>query len=751
MVRGVKKIKCVGGLVYKEKSNPNSLWVIKPDQYVYFAVSEWHPATTAADKSKDITWIRQSADRKTIIKQMLVPANQKYGLMIPRKLCGNFSYYVEASLSGNRDKANTGLFVRGFCPPLILSSKWSTQSGGSNIKNQAGIIKYGHVVHLNLQTEGLNNNVLTIEVYNRIGLNRADNLVGIYTGAKVIDGEIDLKIGNTFAWIAKIKNISNDEDFYIKVKDPATNKYVLDGLNQDLHAVYLKIRNEVATTAIEPTRNNKVAKVGQAQTNAVKYDPCKFNKIEISEIIKENGLAKPQTTVLFNEGTSGNGSQAFSVVAPDQFTGKELILVVEGFDTQKCQTKKHISKEVIFREVGVQVGNDDKRILTKGQSTIKQKVYSNITRANAITYIWAKATTPNQFWYYINSCRYYSEPTMPTVIIKAYPDVKWELAVEFQVGVSNYKAANMPAGNVYARHQDMARQQGYKRWLMNQQSKVPINIGLGLSAEWNEGNTKVSYTQQLEGKIGRFVEIISKSIDTLQEAVNFAQSAAKATSIPIGFDIRYPKLTIAASWSLDPTSANQPIAVVGVLNVAANPLIGGSGIIDILGCAIAAASYGTTGNPAAARLIEKFRGGLEKLGASVVFTATFYGELLISFDALKIHSIKGIGMADKATIGGKMGVTIELSISVEIGRIKGTKTKPLITFKAAGKADAYFGGEFLFNSDSQGLFAQPVIKFSGVVLSLEVEGEAGWWKSSFKIEEKVINEQTHYFEKKYLN
>ncbi|MFP3633102.1 hypothetical protein SB776_41560, partial [Burkholderia sp. SIMBA_045] len=75
-------------------------------------------------------------------------------------------------------------------------------------------------------------------------------------------------------------------------------------------------------------------------------------------------------------------------------------------------------------------------------------------------------------------------------------------------------------------------------------------------------------------------------------------------------------------------------------------------IIDILGCAITALSYGLTGNPAAAKLIDKFRKGIEKIGGAVTFTGTFYGELEIEMEALNIIGGK-VSIDGKTTIGGK--------------------------------------------------------------------------------------------------
>ncbi|GEM56115.1 hypothetical protein B0A58_02410 [Flavobacterium branchiophilum NBRC 15030 = ATCC 35035] len=336
-------------------------------------------------------------------------------------------------------------------------------------------------------------------------------------------------------------------------------------------------------------------------------------------------------------------------------------------------------------------------------------------------------------------------------MIKVYPDIKWELALEFIINASNYKAANMPAGSIYQKHNEKAREAGYKRWQMNETGKVPISIGIGLSAEWNDGKSKRSFTNEFEDRIKIVAKVISGAINILQEAINYAQSAAKTTAIPVGFDIRYPKFTVVGKWYLDRINNLPTLNTVGEVGFGFKPLIGAEVVIDIIGLAIAAGSYATTGNPAAARIIGQWRSSLDKLGASVTFTATFYGELELMIDALKIDAINGIDMQGKTIIEGKMGATIILSIEVG-GKFKKKKMKEILPFKAKAslKGDAYFGGEFVINSDEKGLFIQLTAKFSGVMLIGEIEGEIGWWKSNFKIEEKIIEKAEHKFDKNYF-
>ncbi|UKB82874.1 OmpA family protein [Chryseobacterium sp. MEBOG06] len=885
MAKGVKKIKIVSGLYYPKMSVLGQRVTIKPDQWVRFGIDEWLPDTTDADKKKPLIWMRQNSSRKIIINQM--PSAGGYKFLIDKQYCGSYQFYIEASLSGVRDtKNNTGLYVKGWCDPKIVSSKWSTQKNSKSIKNnkKSEYISYGHIVHLNLMTEGLNGNALIIELWNQQTAKK-DKLVHVYNNVDVIDGEVNLKIENTFAWMAYVDNIQNVEEFYVKVKDIASKQYIKDNRGDDLHAIYLNVKNKIVTTNTNGAQNQTPTKVYMPDVNSVRQEPCKFELIKITENETKDGKASNTTVTVFkngegvtqiksaalqehiqrtifykfdstvidkdgvailnnvlkfllehkdstmnlsgyacvigkenyNKGLSQRRSDVvkkffadggldprriisvgkgevdptddkmgrdhikyknekdyennrrvdisfvfnahdaqtinYEVTAPSISTKKNLIIDITGFQTNECfrDSKGKHKKQALLVDVGQAIDKGD-TVKTFTTPSFNYGVYSNLSRVNAfpIEYIWPSATNPNQFHLHVHSCRYFSNEKTTTVLIKAYPDIKWELALEFLVNVSNYKAANMPAGNIYAKHQEKSRQAGYNRWRMNETGKVPISIGVGLSAEWDAGREKRSFTNEFADKIELVAKMIATSVNIVQNAINYAQSAAKETAIPVGFNIRYPKFTVVGKWYLERVNENNTLSVIGEVGFGFKPLIGAEVIIDILGAAIAAASYGATGNPAAARIINKFRGGLEKLGASVTFTATFYGELEITVDALKIDSINGINMQGKTTIGGKMGATIELSVSVEIGKVKGTKSKPIMTFKAAAKADSYFGGDIVLDSDAKGLFIQPILKFSGVVLSVEIEGEVGWWKSNFKVEEKAIKEETFYLEKKYL-
>lgn len=893
MAKGVKKIKITKGNYYPKMSVVGQRFTIVPNQEVTFQVDEWFPDTTAEDKKKPVIWTRQTNDRNIIIYE--APSSNGYTFSIDKQYCGSYYFYIEASLFGNRDtKNNVGLYIKGWCQPKIITSKWTTQLGSKNSiknKNKINYISYGHIVYLNLTTEGLNGTYVIVELWNR-QYGQKDKLILVYPDGEVIDGEVNYKIENTYAWRAQVKSIRNIEEFYIKVKD-SSGKYIKDNLGDELHAIYLNVKEKVASTITNVSKNQTPTKVYKPDVNAARYEPCKFDVIKITESEVKDGKANDTTVTVFENGVGlkkingpnlqeniqrtifykfdstiidkdgeailnnvlkfllehkdstmnlsgyacvigkenynkglsqrradvvkkffaeggldprriisvGKGEVdptddkmgrdnikyknekdyennrrvdisfifnahdahtiIYEVVAPSKPTvldkivvpvKKELTIDIIGYETKACfrGTNKHKKQSYII-DVGQAIDAGDTK-KTFDESSFKYPIYSDLSRFNLypLQYIWPSSTTPNQFHLHVHSCRYYSKDKRSTILINAFPDIKWELAFEFLVNVSNYKATKMPPGKIYAKHQEKSRQAGYKRWRMNETGKVPISIGVGLAAEWNNCVTKRSFTNEFSDRIQLAASFIARVIGILQDVINFAQSTAKTTGIPVAFDIRYPKLTFVGKWYLERQGTSKVLGTTGEINLGLKPIIGAEVIIDILGCAITALSYGLTGNPAAAKLIDKFRKGIEKIGGAVTFTATFYGELEIEMEALKIISGK-VSIDGKTTIGGKMGVKIVLAIEVG-GKFNANRQRKIIDFKAEARleGEAFFGGDFIINSDDKGLYYQPVVKFSGVIITGTVEGEVGWWKSSFKMEEKALDKSEYYFEKHYI-
>lgn len=294
MAKGVKSIK-FSGPHYPDMTVVGKRVTLKANQYLRFEVDQWLPGTTEEDKKKPIVWMCQTTDRQSIISQAASPTGFRF--VIANKYCGSYHYYIEASLSGKRDrKNNSGLYVKGWCEPKITGSRWTKQRGGEDARKSYDF-SYGHIIHLFLATEGLNGDKVIVDVYKVVeggGGLKDDKLIFTYTDVEVIDGQVNLKMGNTYQWYTKIGKPKEKEEFYVRVKT-ASGVEVSDGKDK-VHARFLRILNRVVSKGIESSTNNTPTKVGLPDKNTKNVHNCTFKQISVDD----NG----ENFVVFKEGST---------------------------------------------------------------------------------------------------------------------------------------------------------------------------------------------------------------------------------------------------------------------------------------------------------------------------------------------------------------------------------------------------------------------------------------------------------------
>lgn len=880
MAKGIKKIKFVKGEYYPKMTVANQRITIAPDKTVNFDVAEWLPDTTAEDKKKPVIWMRQSSDRKIIIKQ--IPSTTGYSFVIDKKYCGNYQFYIEASLSGKRDfKNNVGLYVKGHCDPKIISSKWTTQRGSKNSiknKNKTNYISYGHLVYLNLSTEGLNGRTVIVELYNQ-QYAKKDKPIHVYTNVAVIDGEVNMKIKNTYSWMAYVDNIQNVEEFYVKVKDPVSNKYLVDNLGDDLHAIYLNVKNKVVTTNTSVSQNQTPTKVYVPDVNSARIEPCKFEVIKITESqitdgkainttvkVFDNGIGvsklkggqeKIERTIFFkfdgtvidkdgeailnnilkfllehkgstmnlsghacvigkqnyNKGLSqrradvvkkffaDGGLEAgrinsvgkgevdptddkmgkdnirfknekdyennrrvdisfifnahdaqtiiYDVVAPSISAKKDLLVDVNGFDIKSCfrANKKH-KKEIYVVDVGQAIDKGDtKQTFTTPSFTYK--VYSDLSYFNAlpIQYIWPMSTTPNQFHLHAHTCRYYSNEKRTTILIKAYPDIKWTLT--FFINLTNdlgVKWQNQPA----YKHKELQSKAGKmgaeKRW-----QQKDASFGFSLKSEW-ERNSSGSFQRskelkaEYETKIKKLYNLFS-SVGSMSEGITnktkgqIRNIGFKGT--PMTFVIKPPNLNLKAEWNLERAKKkNVEIEKIGTkvdISFNADPLIGLEITIDLLCSAVglvAGAVSGGTAAPGAVRLYgllkDKMNTGAEfgndDFGAT--FSADVYIDLVISSMIKTTLGFSFNTVSDNSDTQAKLESTNTLKVELKAGIWAKAEANLVIVkvegyFEVSGKGYASITFGHAVKYDTVGLNYRPQLGFDGLNAAYVVKGKVG--------------------------
>jgi hypothetical protein len=205
MKKGVKKIKWTGkGEVSATHSKPDAKLTAKGDQFVFFKIDEWEEGTTELEKGKNVFWHFQTNRGRESVLHMTKPYNVDYGIKIPKKLCGPYCYYLEASIPSLSNSKKAGLMVGGWCEQKILKSKWSTTNDGEDVR-KSHVFSYGNTIHLNLDTEGLNGYTnLIVDIYRK---GEDETPIKVYTSVDVADGEVNLSISDTLSWYGKIKGI----------------------------------------------------------------------------------------------------------------------------------------------------------------------------------------------------------------------------------------------------------------------------------------------------------------------------------------------------------------------------------------------------------------------------------------------------------------------------------------------------------------------------------------------------------------
>ncbi len=299
MAKGVKKIKLSKATYIKGTYTDKAITLIanSPAQFV---VGEWINGTTEKDVANGITWIWQDQDRNIIINQFQTGSYDKAKIEINKKFAGPYKYYLEASLGGKRDSGLVGLYINAQAPKKIIASKWCVSNDGKDVR-KTQIFNYGEKPFLNLDTEGLNGATLAIEIYN-IQKFRSDKKIFTFTNVIVTDGEVNLEIKNTSQWQGLVNNIQDIEEFYVKVKIQGTETYILDDKKDDEHGRFLRIKNKLVANNPLPPKNNVPLKVGQPNVKATRYEPCKFEQINITETEKKDGKSEQKKVLIFDNG-----------------------------------------------------------------------------------------------------------------------------------------------------------------------------------------------------------------------------------------------------------------------------------------------------------------------------------------------------------------------------------------------------------------------------------------------------------------
>ncbi|HEX8577594.1 MAG TPA: hypothetical protein VF677_15010 [Flavobacterium sp.] len=271
-------IKLISGKYNQKLSAPNTRWVLLADEKVLFEVPEWVPQATTGpsliitpvpdttiNSPEAVTWKVLDKSQKETLTTIPGDTLRKLQLAVNKKLSGSYHYYLEAT-NTKGDKAICAF--SGSCDQKITLASWSKKGNAS----EQGELNYGSSLYITLDTEGLNGDKLTLEIYSK----KDDKTPLFTTPEECINGECMVKC-NTIALTA-VKDKKESEEFVVKVKSPA-GKYIKKG--SDEKVVTFSITNKTIAPEVEVPQNLTVLEIGEPDKSTLTTGIISLDKVAV--------------------------------------------------------------------------------------------------------------------------------------------------------------------------------------------------------------------------------------------------------------------------------------------------------------------------------------------------------------------------------------------------------------------------------------------------------------------------------------
>lgn len=449
-----------------------------------------------------------------------------------------------------------------------------------------------------------------------------------------------------------------------------------------------------------------------------------------------------RVTIRFKIFSGDAKSIVFETIAPDKKKKKEITINVGDYNTDKC-IKRGTSLAHDTNVKVIELTDSGKKIAGNydGKQPIKHRVFSSISKVEKIPleYIWPHSNKSNNFEVYINSCRYYNDNTKPTIIVKAYPDIKWDF--HFYAKLSNplaVKWQGLSKANDSKMREVNGKIAAQSRW-----KQAEAAFGAVLKANWNKIDDlnyekDFEVTAQYEDKFKKLYKIFS-SLKEISKGIT-AHTKGKATKKlgskqPFEVEMIQPNVCFGAEWMLARGSLKQKaIKEIGTeikIYLKAEPILGVKLIIDLLNIVVTGASLAATGNTVAADIFIMVKDWAAQGYKSERVEISF--DMWI--DLILEGSING-GVdvqLNTASDEKKANVNLDTKISAELTAGVNLKAKVVVVEAgsawAAGEASASAkmgitsGHKFRYET-YKGLFYQPTLELDPcigkVVLMIEV-------------------------------
>jgi len=468
-------------------------------------------------------------------------------------------------------------------------------------------------------------------------------------------------------------------------------------------------------------------------------------------LTEEQHQQNRRTTIKFKIFENDAQSLIYETVSPDSTQKKQLDITVQDFDVTGClfkgTPKVHDNKKikVVTHTAATDKEKPEPFIDMKG-NIMSPKVYSNLDNVELVPfkYIWPIHNSTNNFLYYVNSCRYYSDKNKPSILVKAYPDIKWTFG--FNLNLTNdlsIKGQNLSPDKLKDLQKKAGKIGAERRWEQKEASWK-----MSLKAEWNKASKKKLYeTKDFSFKFKKFYDLFA-SIGNMADGVTnktkgFVRNIGFKNA-PVTFEIKPPNLTVEAIWYLQRAhqkkTAIEKIGTQIEFNISAQPLIGLEMTVDLLGLTVFAVSGAVTdgaGSETALRLYNQIKDAMKKgisagnddFGAKV--TADVYIDLVISsvislehvnfsFNTVSDGSDTKVNFETDAKLKAeiKAGVYAKAEVQLVVVTVDG-----YFEMSAKGSGSVTFGHSLHCVDD--GVYYRPVLGFDGLDVDYIIVVKAG--------------------------